>query len=174
MVPACNAFWDAEVALGLLQATPDQEVRTRQAVLQLKKVLATIGPEDDAWSAGFAAAATRNTGAKGTGQDSHGVVHTRDGTIALHANIGLVRDRPSIVGAEKRHWMTAAAFEVDVTSRWTLVGEIFRQQGSPTTLQAGARRWLAKDAVQLTGSIGAQRDAGREGRWFSVGLRFEH
>jgi hypothetical protein len=174
VVPACNAFWDAEVALGLLQTNPDHEARLRQAVLQFKKVLATMGPEDDAWAAGFAVSAVRNSGGQRTGQDSLMALFTRTiGPLALHANAGLAHDRSSNAGAERRHWIAATAFEADVTPQWTLVGEVFKQQGISTILQAGARRWVVKDTVQLTGSIGAQRGAGREGRWFSLGVRFE-
>ena len=57
--------------------------------------------------------------------------------------------------------------------RWTAFAEASGQKGLPEAVQVGLRGWALPNIMQFTTSIGALREMGQDGRWLSVGVRFE-
>lgn len=173
VVPACNLFWGAEVGIGKLRTTPEGQPRSDSVVYQVKKVLVPGG--ESPWSFGIGAASIRATGHQsGTRQDLLNAIFTRPiGASVVHLNIGQVRESEAVEGAPRHRHSWAVAIENEVNERWTLVAEVVGQKGMPESAQAGLRWWAIAKYVQLTTSLGMQRGEGREGRWMSLGIRFE-
>lgn len=175
IVPACNFLFDAEIGFGHLHVAPKEGARMDSVVYQFKKVLSPAGPDE--WAIGIGAATVRAIHSReqsGTRQHYLNALFSRqfDATM-LHANIGVVSDREADPGARRNRLTWALAAEHEATPRWTLLGEVYGQRGQPETVQTGLRWWALPKYVQFTSSVGAQRGAGRDGRWLSFGIRFE-
>jgi hypothetical protein len=173
IVPVCNFLLDTEFGIGRLRVAPQDAPATHSVVFQFKKVL--ISGEQADWSFGIAGATIHAAGREaGIRQNQFNTLLSRQvGPALLHLNLGLVRDREA-AGALRANRMTwAMAFEQDFNSRLTIVGEVFGERGLPHTALLGLRWWVLPRYVQLTGGFGAQRGEGRDGRWTSLGIRFE-
>ncbi len=175
--PACNLFFDTEFGISHQRVLPKDRSkdspRTESIAWQFKKVLATSADAD--WAFGIAAATVQARGNEsGTRQNLiNALVSRKMGSTNLHVNAGIVSDHEAEPGTRKNRLSWAVATEHDATDRLTLVGEVFGQRGVPATAQIGARWWAVPQHVQFTTSIGTQRGEGRDGRWASVGVRFE-
>ena len=88
-------------------------------------------------------------------------------------NLGVVADKEADAEVRRNRLSWAIAAEHEANDRSTIVGEVFGQRGVPATAQLGMRWWAVPKHVQFTTSLGAQRGAGRDGRWLSFGVRFE-
>jgi hypothetical protein len=173
IVPVCNFLFDAEIGIGKLRVVPDDGTRADSVVFQFKKIFSpTDAPE---WSFGIGAATVRATGDQsGTRQNLVNALMSRQlGSTLLHLNIGNVSDREAAPGARRNRLFWGLAAERELSSRWTLLGELYGQQNLPETAQLGLRWWALPKYVQLTSSVGAQRGQGRDGRWVSFGIRLE-
>lgn len=172
-VPVCNLWLDTEIGIGQQRVAPDAAPRANSVVYQFKKVLGTS--EETGWAFGIAAATIRASGGQsGTRQHLANALLSRQiGNSAFHLNVGVVSDRESQPGIRRNRPSWALATEHDASDRWTFVGEVFGQRGVGATAQVGLRWWLVPKYVQLTASHGAQRGEGRDGRWASLGVRFE-
>ena len=175
IVPACNFMFDAEIGIGHLRVAPKQEARADSVVLQFKKVFT---PADaNAWAFGIGAATVRAIQSReqsGARQHYLNALFSRQfGPTTLHANIGGVVDREAEPGTRRNRLTWALATEHEASARWTLAAEVFGQRGQPETAQIGLRWWALPRYIQFTSSVAAQRGAGRDGRWVSVGIRFE-
>lgn len=167
LLPACNLFWDTELQLGFLHARVDGGPSERRWLIQAKKTLIEWPGQDIALGL-----AVGNIKRQDLSEREHYATLPLTGTIdktTWSLNLGGVRN--STEGRWKR--FTAAAFEQEIGERFTLVGEVFKTQDEATTVQGGFRYWIVNKKVQLTGSVGKQRGLGNEGRWTSLGLRFE-
>ena len=175
IVPVCNFFFDAEIGIGHLRVAPKNGPRADSVVYQFKKVFSPAGPAD--WAIGIGAATVRAIHSRehsGTRQHYLNALFSRqfDATM-LHANIGVVSDREAEPDIPRNRLTWGLAAEHEATTRWTLLGEVYGQRGQPETVQIGLRWWALPKYVQFTSSVGAQRGAGRDGRWLSFGIRFE-
>jgi hypothetical protein len=170
---ACNLFFDIESGISHQRVAPKDGPRADSIAWQFKKVLATSADAD--WAFGIAAATVQARGGEsGTRQNLvNALVSKKWGNTNLHLNAGIVSDHEAAPGMRKNRPSWAMATEHDATERLTLVGEIFGQRGIPAIAEIGARWWAVPKHVQFTTSLGAQRGEGREGRWASVGVRFE-
>jgi len=176
IVPACNLFGDMELAIGKLRVDAEGVPRIDGVMFSIKKVLVAGG--DGEWSAGFNASTVRAAGnASGLRQNQVTALVTRlldPGTsTALHVNAGWIHDRESGNEARRDRFTWAVAVESDLLARWTVVAEVFGQQGLPEAAQVGLRWWAVPGHVQFTTSIGALRGLGQDGRWTSFGVRVE-
>ena len=176
VVAACNLIGNTEFAIGKLRVTADGDPRADSVVVSIKRVL--HAGTDGGWSAGFNAASVRATGnASGTRQNLVTAIFSRPidatGDTLLHINGGWVNDREADADTRRNRFAWAAAVESNVSSRWTVVGEVFGQQSQPASAQVGLRWWAVPNHVQFTTSVGGQRGMGRDGRWISLGIRFE-
>lgn len=175
VVPACNLWFDTEIGVGHQRVSPAGAGRTDSIVVQAKKVLGVTEQGD--WSVGVGAATVRamnSTEQSGIRQNYVNAILTRQvGATALHANLGVVFDREADVDPRRSRQTWAIAVEHEATSRWTVVAELFGQRGVPQSAQFGLRWWAIPKYVQLTTSLGSQRSMGSDGRWMSVGIRFE-
>lgn len=175
--PACNFIFDTEIGIGFSRVLPDDARHVDAVVYQFKKVAAL--PHAPGWSAGLGMSSARATGGqRGARQDAATLLVSRTierdgGAIALHVNLGHISSRDPATATRSARFFRGAAAEWNVTPRWTLVGEVFGQRGLPQTRQVGVRAWLLPDYVQLTTSVGQARGLGRDGRWFSLGVRLE-
>ena len=175
IVPACNFVFDAEIGVGYLRVAPKDGARMDSVVYQFKKVFTPADPAQ--WAIGIGAATVRAIHSRehsGTRQHVLNALFSRqfDATL-LHANIGVVSDRETDPGVRRNRLTWGLAAEHEATPRWTLLGEVYGQLGQPETAQIGLRWWALPKYVQFTSSLGAQRGTGRDGRWVSVGIRFE-
>ncbi|MBL8524984.1 MAG: hypothetical protein JNN20_14945 [Betaproteobacteria bacterium] len=173
VVPACNFLFDAEIGIGKLRVAPDVGLRADSVVFRFKKVISLSDAPD--WSFGIGAATIRATGGEsGTRQNLVNALISRQlGSTLLHLNLGNVSDREAAPGARRNRLFWGLAAEREASERWTLLGEVYGQKGLPETAQLGLRWWALPKYVQLTSSVGAQRGQGRDGRWFSFGVRLE-
>jgi hypothetical protein len=176
IVPTCNLFADMELAIGGLRANADGEARVDGVMFSIKKVLMAGG--DSGWSAGFNASTIRASGNSfSTRQNQVTALFTRpldaDTNTAVHLNAGWIHDREAGNEARRDRFTWAVAVESDVSARWTVVAEVFGQQGLPEAAQVGLRWWAVPGHVQFTTSIGTLRGLGQDGRWTSFGVRFE-
>lgn len=176
IVPACNLIGNTELAIGKLRVTADGAAPEDSVVLSIKRVL--FAGSDGAWSAGFNAATVRATGNRsGTRQNLVTAIFSRPidtaGETLLHVNGGVINDREADVGTRRNRFTWSAAIESNVSSRWTIVGEVFGQQSQRASAHVGLRWWALPNRVQFTTSIGDQRGMGRDDRWISLGIRFE-
>jgi len=176
IVPACNLFGDMELAIGKLRATGDGVPPIDGTFYSIKKVLVAGG--DGEWGVGFNAATIRAAGkASGTRQNQVTAVFSHpveaNGETMLHLNFGWVGDHEADRDARRNRFAWAIAMERDLSVRWTVVAEAFGQQTLPEAAQVGLRWWAVPAHVQFTTSVGALRGMGRDGRWVSLGVRFE-
>ena len=175
VVPVCNLWFDTEMGIGHQRVAPAAAARADSVVVQMKKVFALDAAGD--WSVGVGAASVRAVNSpeqSGIRQNYLTAVMTRQvGATALHANLGLVFDREADVDMRRTRPTWAIAVEHESTTRWTVVAELFGQRGVPNSAQFGLRWWTIPKYVQLTTSLGTQRSMGSDGRWISIGIRFE-
>lgn len=167
VLPACNLLFNSEMQLGFLHARIDEAPSEKRWLFQVKKTL--WESEKDGLALGIAAGTIKRTGAS---ERENYVTLPLTGVVdstTWSLNLGTLRN------SEERKWKTtwAGAVEHDLTEKVTLVGEVFGARGEPSTAQAGLRYWLVAKKVQLTASVGKQRDSGSDGRWTSIGIRFE-
>ena len=167
LLPACNFFLDMELQLGFLRASPDGAATEKRWLLQAKKTL--VEWEKEGIALGLAVGTIKRQGqSERENYATLPLTGTHEQTT-WSLNLGGVRNNQE--GRWKR--FTAAAVEQEINDRWTLVGEMFKTQDEATTLQGGFRYWIVSKKIQLTGSVGQQRGLGNEGRWTSLGIRFE-
>ncbi|MEO8103686.1 MAG: hypothetical protein ABI790_14275 [Betaproteobacteria bacterium] len=176
IVPVCNLFGDTELAVGKLRVAAGAASRIDSVMVSIKKVLMPGGIAD--WGVAFNAATVRTTGnASAIRQNLVTAIFSRpitaNGDTLLHLNAGWINDRAAAIGVRRNRRTWAAAVERDVSARWTLVAEAYGQQSQPDTAQLGLRWWAVPGYMQFTSSLGTQRGLGREGRWLSIGVRFE-
>jgi len=167
VLPACNLLFNSEMQLGFLHARPDDAPNEKRWLLQVKKTIWESEPEGLAL--GIALGTIKLQG--DSRRDSYVTLPITGtaGKTTWSLNLGGVRN--STEGTWQR--FLAAAVEHDITERITLVGEVFGIRGQPTTTQLGGRYWIVSKKVQLTASVGQERNGGRDGRWTSLGIRFE-
>ncbi len=171
VLPACNFLFNSEMQLGFLQARPDDAATEKRWLFQVKKTLWESEPEGLALGVALGTIRLRGNADRSAERDNY-VTLPLTGTVdktTWSLNAGGTRN--SAEGKWKR--FLAAAVEHDLTDRLTLVGEVFGTRGEPTTAQIGGRYWIVSKKVQLTASVGQERNGGREGRWTSLGIRFE-
>ena len=175
IVPTCNFLFDAEIGVGHLHVAPKDGPRADSVVYQFKRVFAPADP--NGWAIGINGATVRSVKPReqaGTQQHYLNVLLSRPfGATLLHANMGGVADRQAVPGTRRNRLTWALAAEHEASPRWTLLGEVFGQRGQPETAQIGLRWWAMPKYIQFTSSLGSLRGAGRDGRWVSVGIRFE-
>ena len=177
LLPACNLFLDAELAIGKQRFSGDGGYRLDSNVYQIKKVLLPAAASP--WGFGISAATVRSSmrsaeQVSAMRQDQVNALFTRQLAAAtLHANVGLVRDSAAQDGQLQSRYTWALAAEHEASPRWTVVCDMFGQRKVPRSSQAGVRWWAVPKYMQLTTSLGTQRGQGRDGRWASFGLRFE-
>lgn len=171
VLPACNVLFNSEMQLGFMHARPDDAASERRWLFQVKKTLWESEPEGLALGVALGTIRLRGNADRPAERDNYvtlpftGVVDKTTWSL----NAGGARN--SAEGKWKR--FLAAAVEHDLTDRLTLVGEVFGTRGEPTTAQIGGRYWIVNKKVQLTASVGQERNGGSEGRWTSLGIRFE-
>lgn len=167
LLPACNLFLDMELQLGFLRASPDGAASEKRWLLQAKKTL--VEWEKQGIALGIALGTIKRQGqSERENYATLPLTGTHEQTT-WSLNLGGVRNNQE--GRWKR--FTAAAVEQEINDRWTLVGEVFKTQDEASSLQGGFRYWIVSKKVQLTGSVGQQRGQGNDGRWTSLGIRFE-
>jgi hypothetical protein len=167
VLPSCNLLFNTEIQLAYLHRRIDEAASEKRWLLQVKKTL--WESEKDGLALGLAVGTIKRSGAAER-QDylTLPLTGTVDSTT-WSLNLGTLRN------SEERKWKAtwAGAVEHDLTEKLTLVGEVFGARGESATTQTGLRYWVVAKKVQLTASLGQQRDAGRDGRWTSIGIRFE-
>ena len=170
VVPVCNLWFDTEMGIG-----HQRVARADSVVVQMKKVFSL--DTDGGWSVGVGAATVRAVNSaeqSGIRQNYVNAIITRQiVATALHANLGVVADHEAGANLQRNRLTWAIAVEHEATPRWTLVAELFGQRGVPQSSQFGLRWWALPKYVQLTTSLGTQRNMGSDGRWMSIGIRFE-
>jgi len=175
VVPVCNLWFDMEMGIGHQRVSPAGAARAESVVVQAKKMLGVTEQGD--WSVGVGAATVRAVNSpeqSGIRQNYVNAILTRQvDATALHANLGVVFDREADIDMRRTRLSWAVAVEHEATSRWTIVAELFGQRGAPQSAQLGLRWWALPKYLQLTTSLGSQRRLGSDGRWMSVGIRFE-
>lgn len=175
IVPVCNFWLDTEMGIGHQRVEANDAPGADSVVIQFKKIFALT--EQGEWAVGIGAATVRavnSVAQSGVRQNYVNALITRQvDATALHANLGIVLDREAEPGMRRNRLTWAVATEHEASSRWTLVAEVFGQRGVPETVQLGMRWWAIPKYVQFTTSLGVQRAQGRDGRWFSIGIRFE-
>lgn len=167
VLPACNLLFNSEMQLGFLHARPDDAPTEKRWLFQVKKTLWESEPEGLAL--GIALGTIK---LQGSSERDNYVTLPLSGTAGKTTwslNLGGIRNSTEA----KWQRFLAAALEHDLTDRITLVGEVFGTGGQPTTAQIGGRYWIVNKKVQLTASVGQERNGGREGRWTSLGIRLE-
>ena len=167
VLPACNFLFNSEMQLGFLHTRMDEAPSEKRWLFQAKKTL--WESEKDGLAFGIAAGTIKRNGAS---ERENYVTLPLTGVVdstTWSLNLGTLRN------SEERKWKTtwAGAVEHDLNEKVTLVGEVFGARGESATAQAGLRYWLVAKKVQLTASVGKQRDSGSDGRWTSIGIRFE-
>lgn len=167
VLPACNLLFNSEMQLGFLHTRIDEAPSEKRWLFQAKKTL--WESEKDGLALGIAAGTIKRNGAS---ERENYITMPLTGVVdstTWSLNLGTLRN------SEERKWKAtwAGAVEHDLTEKVTLVGEIFGARGESATAQAGLRYWLVAKKIQLTASVGKQRDSGSDGRWTSIGIRFE-
>lgn len=174
---ACNILFDAEIGIGHQRIALDGVPRADSIAYQFKKVL--VPAEENGWAVGIAVATVRTVNEKPGGHSGtrHNILNAiasrQFGATALHVNVGTISDHQSAPGSRKNRLSWAIATEHEASARWTVAGDVFGQRGVPATAQLGLRWWVLPKYMQFTTSFGAQRGEGRDGRWVSLGVRFE-
>lgn len=171
VLPACNLLFNSEMQLGFLHARPDDAATEKRWLFQVKKTLWESEPAGLALGIALGTIRLKGNADRAAERDNY-VTLPLTGTVdktTWSLNAGGARN--SAEGKWKR--FLAAGVEHDLTDRVTLVGEVFGTRGEPTTAQVGGRYWIVSKKVQLTASVGQERNGGRDGRWTSLGIRFE-
>lgn len=174
-LPACNPTGNLELTLGGGIANNDGSASnsTTDFVIQAKtlfKPLITNG-----WGIGAAVGAIQhpeiNPGPNLLGNQYAYVplsMSFADDQIVLHMNAGWLHDRAT--GKHQTTW--GIGTELNVNSRWTLIGESFGNSVDNPYWQAGVRYSLIPGLLQLDGTVGRQFNYATDQRWLSFGVRY--
>ncbi|MBL8518427.1 MAG: hypothetical protein JNM76_15810 [Betaproteobacteria bacterium] len=171
VLPACNLLFNSEMQLGFLHARPDDSPTEKRWLFQVKKTLWESEPEGLALGIALGTIRLKGSAERAAERDNFVTVPLTGTVDKTTWSVNAGGTRNSAEGKWKR--FLAAAIEHDLNDRVTLVGEVFGTKGEPTAAQIGGRYWIVNKKVQLTASIGQERNGGRDGRWTSFGIRFE-
>lgn len=171
-VPACNPLGWFEFALGGGRDSQDGQ-HSSDYQMQFKTLFQRMEP--GGWGVGLAVGKVAHPSAI-PGQNGLGnhyfylplSLALADDKLFVHLNLGAVRDRDT--RTTRRTWGLGA--EAELNARWVLIAEMFGDHVDPGNWQAGARYWAIPGKLQFDATYGRQRQAGPDGRWISVGIRW--
>ena len=170
LLPACNPTGNLELSLGG-GVIPDTDGGLTPVVqLQAKTLFRPLEP--GSFGFGLVGGSVVNSGALAEDTELGSAfayvplsVAPPQEMLVAHINGGL---RWEAAGNDWRGlWGIGAEFEL--VTRLYAVGEVYGNQDEFS--QIGLRLWLIPDHLQLDATYGRQLGVGREGEWFTVGMR---
>jgi hypothetical protein len=181
--PVCTPIRDLELSLGFIAVWRDGGDGHVEYVAQARTALKVL--TTDGWGAGFVVGTGRDPAFAGTGNPTYNLhayvpttasfAHDR---VLLDASLGALYNRAGGRGGSAVTW--ALRGDLATVRRFTLVAETYgaRSLGrshldATPELQAGVRKWLRTDHVQLDLGYGGElegRSIGRRGAGWTLGL----
>jgi hypothetical protein len=183
VLPVCTPIRNLELSLGFIAVWRDGGDGHFEYVAQAKTALRPL--TTGGWGAGLVVGTGRDPAFAGTGNPTYNLYAYVPATLSLgadrvllDANLGGLYDRSGGRGAGGVTWATRA--DVATIRRITLVAEAYGERGlgrshldATPEFQAGVRKWLRTDHVQLDLSYGGQlegRHLGGHGAGWTAGL----
>jgi len=183
VLPVCTPIPNVELSLGYIAVWKDGGDGHFEYVAQAKTVLRPV--TTDGWGAGFVLGTGRDPAFTGVGNPTYNLyayvpvtislLHDR---VLLDENLGGLYQRASGRGGSAVTWATRA--DVATWRRITVVGEAYGERGigasaldATPEFQAGVRKWLRTNHVQLDLSYGGRlegRHLGGHGAGWTAGL----
>lgn len=169
-VPACNAFANVELSLGVGGVNPADLPSSQQFVLQGKTVFAG---EEDVWSVGAVAGIGYDNGQAAEGASSRGYYAKALFTwfprklLELDLNLGASNDfgAGTILAA-------GAALQYEFLPNAVAFGEIFRNEKGPGKYQLGLRYTIVPERFEAYASYGNKLGGSTGDSWWAVaGIR---
>ncbi len=174
-LPACNPTGNLELTLGVGIAKNHGSSAgwTDDFVFQAKTLFKPL--ETNGWGIGAAIGAIRhpeiNPGPNLLGNQYAYLpmsMSFADDLVIVHTNVGWLHDKAS--GKHQATW--GLGTELNLNSRWTLIGESFGNSVDAPFWQAGVRYNLIPGLLQLDGTAARQYSNATEHRWLSFGVRY--
>jgi hypothetical protein len=172
LLPACNPGGNLEITAGMGVARGDGQSRSNDYVLQAKTLFKALETNDWGWglAVGHVSHPSINPGPNLLGNTYAYVpvsVSLLDDRLVLHGNLGWLRDK-----ASRQHRLTwGVGGELAIDSRSSVIAEMFGDDRERPLWQTGIRFFVVPERVQVDATVGRQLDGGRDGQWFSLGLR---
>jgi len=172
LLPACNPGGNLEITAGMGAARGDGQSRSNDYVLQAKTLFKALETNDWGWglAVGQVSHPSINPGPNLLGNTYAYVpvsVSLLDDRLVLHGNLGWLRDK-----ASRQHRLTwGVGGELAIDSRSSVIAEMFGDDRERPLWQTGIRFFVVPERVQVDATVGRQLDGGRDGQWFSLGLR---
>ena len=171
-LPACNPTGELELTIGGGAAKTEGTDWTDDYVFQAKTLFRPL--ETNGWGIGAAAGVIQhpkvNPGPNLLGNQYAYVplsLSLADDLLIIHANAGWLHDR-----ATRKHQATwGLGAELNLNTRWTLIGESFGNSVDTPFWQTGVRYSLIPGLLQLDATAGRQYGSANENRWLSFGVR---
>lgn len=167
-LPACNFGGNLEIALGGALTRDASRTQTSAVVLQGKTLFRPL--QTNGWGIGLAAGTVRYPQAGAGAGDWYAYVPAslslRDDAVVVHANLGWLRTEP--IRRDSLTWGLGA--ELRVTAGTWVIAETFGEDRGRPFHHFGLRHELVRNRVQIDASYGNRNGAGRDERWFTVGL----
>lgn len=169
-VPACNAFANVELSLGVGGVNPPDLPSSQQFVLQAKTVFAG---EEDVWSFGAVAGIAHDNGPTADGASSRAYYAKALFTwfpresLELDLNLGASNDfgAGTILAA-------GAALQYEFASNTVAFGEVFRDEKGPGKYQLGLRYAIVPERFEVYASYGNKLGSTTGDSWWAVaGIR---
>ena len=174
-LPACNPTGNLEFTFGVGVAKNHATSAgwTDDFVLQAKTLFKPL--ETNGWGIGGAIGVIQHPEIK-PGPNLLGnqyayiplSVSFADDLVIVHANAGWLHDKAT--GKHQATW--GLGTELNLDSRWTLIGESFGNNIDSPYWQAGIRYSVIPGLLQLDGSAGRQYSQSIDNRWLSFGVRY--
>ena len=183
VLPVCTPIPDLELSLGFIAVWRDGGDGHFEYVAQAKTSFRA--PRKDGWGAGLVVGTGRDPAFAGVGNPTYNLYSYVPLTISLDhdrvlldENLGGLYNRAGGRGGSAVTW--ASRVDVATVRRLTLVAEAYGERGlggshldARPEFQAGVRKWLRTDHVQLDLSYGGALDGryrGTHGAGFTAGL----
>lgn len=162
VLPSCNLVWNVEVTLGGMIGLQSNSMQ-----FQLKKLF--VSADEHNWGIGIAIGNVHNylLGANNANEVYVYVPMTLlffDSKVGLHFNIGY-----NLQNFKSGIYTIGIGTEIELSSRWYAIGEVYYSRFSPVMYQMGLRTWLVKDVLQLDFTYGNSMQG--EYDFVSFGLR---
>jgi hypothetical protein len=174
-LPACNPTGNLELTLGVGVAKNHGSSSgwTDDYVLQAKTLFKPL--ETNGWGIGGAIGVIQHPEIK-PGPNLLGNQYAylplslsfADDLVIVHANAGWLHDKAT--GKHQATW--GLGTELNLDSRWTLIGESFGNSVDTPFWQAGVRYSVIPGLLQLDGTAGRQYKHSTDNRWLSFGVRY--
>jgi hypothetical protein len=181
ILPACQPFWNLEIAVGVGFVDEGDGHRETEYAVEAKTLFRPLATND--WGIGLVVGVGPNPSAA-AGERRFGDVYAfvpaslslMDDRLILHGNVGWEWERDGHehdghVHDEDHHHLTwGLRSDVGLTDRFTLIGEVFGEDRLLPEFQIGLRTHFEEAGVEVDLSWGGHTQDDLRGAGFTVGV----